>query len=215
MRPSIIIPFNGDPARKKAFDRVHRWYGGLLGWEIVVSLGDPGKPFCKGKLVNQGVEKAQGDTLVIIDADTIISTRLLKQGIENSWCRPFNRLLRFNEDGTHEVIENFDRAGGVWIIDREIFNLVGGVDDRFTWWGGEDDSFCRAVDTLYRPAVVLEGIAAHLWHPPPEGRLTFMRRDNRKLWERYCNATGDRKAMRALVDEISRPAADEPARTCS
>ncbi|QCK82219.1 hypothetical protein E5Z46_08125 [Geobacillus kaustophilus NBRC 102445] len=42
---------------------------------------------------------------------------------------------------------------------------VGGFDERFSAWGGEDDAFSSAVNTLCGHYKRLEHTIYHLWHP--------------------------------------------------
>jgi hypothetical protein len=98
---------------------------------------------------------------------------------------------------------------------REAFEAVGGWDERFRGWGGEDHSAMRAVDTLYGPHKTLPGQVLHLWHPvlSKDGLSDWVEYkeriwDNQPLAEsngslayRYSIINGDVKRMRALVDE--------------
>ncbi len=103
----------------------------------------------------------------------------------------------------------------VQIWPREAFDEVGGWDERFRGWGGEDHAIMRACDTLYWPHKTLPGQALHLWHPmlstagvsawvPWEGRMWESQTEagaNDELNGRYYGANGDRTRMRRLVDE--------------
>ena len=103
----------------------------------------------------------------------------------------------------------------VQIWPREAFDEVGGWDERFRGWGGEDHSAMRACDTLYWPHKTLPGQVLHLWHPmlSATGTESWIPWNNR-VWEnqvesgandelngRYYGANGDRERMRRLVDE--------------
>lgn len=103
----------------------------------------------------------------------------------------------------------------IQIVPREAFTCVGGWDKRFRGWGGEDHSIMRATDTLYWRHKTLPGQVLHLWHPmfSDEGTGEWFPWSKR-LWDdqekagnnfhlaaRYSKANGDRRKMRALVDE--------------
>ncbi len=103
----------------------------------------------------------------------------------------------------------------IQIWPREAFDEVGGWDERFRGWGGEDHAVMRACDTLYWPHKTLPGQVLHLWHPmistkgisswvPWEGRMWENQTKsgvNDHLNGRYYGANGDRTRMRKLVDE--------------
>lgn len=96
----------------------------------------------------------------------------------------------------------------IQIMPREAFELVGCMDPRFRGWGGEDISFVRALDTLYGKHKTVRGDVLHLWHHRiGVDYVTRMwegqdgSRANERLAMRYNRATGDRAAMRSLVDE--------------
>lgn len=100
----------------------------------------------------------------------------------------------------------------IQIMPREAFELVGGMDERFRGWGGEDVAFLRALDTLYGKHKTVHTNVLHLWHPiHNEHKVQSWTvrewvgqkksRMNDRLAARYDKATGDKVAMRLLVEE--------------
>ena len=103
----------------------------------------------------------------------------------------------------------------IQICPREAFEIVGGWDERFRGWGGEDAAALRAMDTLYAPHKTLPGQVLHVWHPQlgPNGksaqvhwkeRMWEGQSDpgaNEKLSNRYYGAYRNPEKMRKLVDE--------------
>jgi glycosyltransferase involved in cell wall biosynthesis len=103
----------------------------------------------------------------------------------------------------------------IQILPREAFEIVGGWDERFRGWGGEDHAAMRATDTLYAPHKTLPTPVYHLWHPMlgDSGKKDLVDWKERR-WEgqedsginnqlsyRYYHAYGRYKLMRKLVDE--------------
>lgn len=101
------------------------------------------------------------------------------------------------------------------ILSRAAFHMVGGWDERFRGWGGEDHAAMRATDTLYWHHKSLPDQVLHLWHPQigPQGTAAWIHWKER-MWEgqsdpaandrlswRYYHAMGNKKRMRKLVDE--------------
>ena len=96
----------------------------------------------------------------------------------------------------------------IQILPREAFDLVGGMDERFAGWGGEDVSFMHVVDTLYGKHKTTQNGVIHLWHPSKGANVKTREWEgqrgpnaNGRLAWRYSLAVGDRGKMQALVDE--------------
>src|ERR1700749_3749438 len=76
---SLLIPFSTtDPVRKKSFKWLLRyWRHELPDAEIIV--GESRSPvFCKGEALNDAVERSSGKVLVVLDADTYISGKVIE-----------------------------------------------------------------------------------------------------------------------------------------
>lgn len=149
------------------------------------------------------------------------------------WLVPYRRFFRFTEEFTMrvlasdpehplvpphpltaDVVENRERSAfGHWfgaliqMMPREAFETVGGMDERFYGWGGEDVCFARALDTLYSRHKTTTNAVYHLWHSKIgetyetrlwTGQVNPMA--NNALSLKYDRAWGDPVKMRALVD---------------
>lgn len=154
------------------------------------------------------------------------------------WYMPYNHLYRLSEvttlrlletsptepysvpspppeswreivDDTHSYGHKFGAM--VQVMPREAFFLVGGMDDRFRGWGGEDVSFLRALDTLYCQHEVATADLCHFWHERPGDNPSSRHwigqvfPTNSRLAQRYALAAGEPTFMRTLVDESSSP----------
>ncbi len=117
------------------------------------------------------------------------------------------------EDANPDIAHRYGAL--IQILPREAFEQVGGWDERFCGWGGEDHAAMRATDTLYGPHKTLPGRVFHLWHPMlgSQGKADLVdwreRRwegqagagNNNDLSYRYYHAFGNPALMRRLVDE--------------
>ena len=80
------------------------------------------------------------------------------------------------------VVQNLE-AGGSLAITRETFYAVGGFDESFVGWGGEDNEFWERAQTRkvwsfgYMPIV-------HLWHEPQPGKFKTERATSALLQQR-------------------------------
>lgn len=93
---------------------------------------------------------------------------------------------------------------GAWVLTREAYEKVGGFDERFVGWGGDDDAFVAAMDTLIGEHRRGRGFAMHLWHPRGDADFGHAHWDaNAALLRRYRRARGSEAQMRQLVAEHS------------
>jgi len=180
-----------------------------------------------------------------VDADAILhcarEIRSARTKGHRQWYVPYRQFYRLTEDASQDVLHSSpenpyqfstppppeciqDTSGsqhghwygaGIQIMPREAFEEVGGWDERFRGWGGEDHAAMRAMDTLYWRHKTLPIQFLHIWHPmlSPAGAAPWV--DWRyRMWEnqhrhginedlsgRYYGAYGDVKRMRKLVDE--------------
>lgn len=157
------------------------------------------------------------------------------------WFVPYRHIFRLNPEATERLLESDPRdplrfpsppcpsdvqdttgsghghrfGAMVTIMPREAFEFVGGMDERFRGWGGEDVSFLRALDTLWARHKNTPNDVLHLWHPkfhvddhedadaPWRSRIWGQQdhaRTNDWLAKQYDGATNKPRDMRALVD---------------
>jgi predicted glycosyltransferase involved in capsule biosynthesis len=134
---------------------------------------------------------------------------------------PVNPVTFPEKLAPEDIIHDTNPLAGHWygamihILPREAFDIVGGWDERFRGWGGEDHAAMRATDTLYWPHKTLPSKVFHVWHPMigADGiKRSVHWKDrrwegqadptiNNKLSWRYYHAFGKFEIMRRLVDE--------------
>jgi glycosyltransferase involved in cell wall biosynthesis len=180
-----------------------------------------------------------------IDADAVVhcADEIRKEAARGRrlWFVPYRKFYRLNEAASDLLLSSdpadpcmfsnppdperiqgdADPNVGHWygamaqILSRTAYNIVGGWDERFRGWGGEDHAAMRATDTLYWHHKSLPDQVLHLWHPQigPQGTASWIHWKER-MWEgqstaavndklswRYYHAMGNKKRMRKLVDE--------------
>lgn len=157
------------------------------------------------------------------------------------WFVPYRQFYRLNQDISAQLLQSdpanplifsvplaekhilgdTDPKVGHWygamiqIMPREAFDIVGGWDERFRGWGGEDHAAMRAMDTLYVQHKTLPGQVLHVWHPQlgPNGAAVVVHWKER-MWEnqeqsgandelsnRYYGAYRNPVKMRRLLEE--------------
>lgn len=130
---------------------------------------------------NIGARRATGDVLVFHDGDLCMpcdyGQQLARWLVDDDWeVASLQRFLFYSSEAASEevlrtgalsqaapecVLQNW--KGGTIALRRECFSAIGGFDEGFVDWGGEDDEFfdrCRTLKHLrfgYLPFL-------HLWH---------------------------------------------------
>ena len=145
---------------------------------------------------NVGVQKAKADIVVCHDGDIIIPKRYALEVSKYLGDKRFEvcHLQRFlfclNQKDTMYALENMavpddvmpERArqnwqGGTVAILKDAFWRIGGFDNSFVDWGGEDNEFYDRCQTLnvfkygYLPFI-------HLWHEPQQAKENSKRTRN-------------------------------------
>jgi predicted glycosyltransferase involved in capsule biosynthesis len=182
---SIIIPISlSDESRIRAFKFVEKFYQQMFPEaELLIGVCNE-LPFPKAKTINKAVETSTGEILIIADADILIDPLLLRQAVKeletHTWVIPFQRVLNITKESTQELLKvkpqwplplkvetrtrQFMGNGGINVVNRKHFEMVGGFDERFVGWGGEDDAFAYSLNHLCGHAKRLDAPVYHLWH---------------------------------------------------
>lgn len=218
---SVILPWrDGCDHRAKArewiLDRYHQHHPD---WQIVEGSCDDDAPWSKGAAVDEALAAATGDVLVIADADCWVDPEILAHaaGIasdRNRWVVPHSRVHRLDERSTEQIYDGaplrrrsfrLDKptyegfaGGGLVALHRSSYETVH-MDRRFAGWGGEDQCFGWALDTLVGPHTRLNGDLWHLYHPHalPSRRMVD---SSIELVAAYRAARGVPRLMRAVLD---------------
>lgn len=146
-------------------------------------LPQPDMPYCRSWTFNVGAKVALGNLLVLHDNDMLVpnqyAAELLaryKEGYEvinlkrfifylndAHSLRMFSANALLTDQAPEVVVQNLE-AGGSIAIARDAYFAIGGFDESFVGWGGEDNEFWERATTRrlwpygYLPIV-------HLWHP--------------------------------------------------
>ena len=156
-------------------------------YHFIYNSGD----FNKSWGINYAAKKSKGDVLIVIDADMFIDAGVLLQGVDQvrsgvDAINPYEYLVDLTQEETQALLQgdqqlNISRTheqlnrsqlrqippfcGGIFIIDRHFYFSVGGMDERFSGWGAEDDAMTLRVKANSREVRILENqMAYHLWH---------------------------------------------------
>lgn len=164
--------------------------GKLPAWVKHVHTPPPAAdmPYCRSWAFNVGVKEAQSDVLVLHDNDMLVpadySTEILakvKNGFEVVNLKRF--IFYLSEKHSTEMFDNAfaldacapesimqnSEGGGSIAIARQAYAAIGGFDESFIGWGGEDNEFWeRAKTRKLWPYAFLPIV--HLWHAAQPGK---------------------------------------------
>ena len=164
--------------------------GLLPGWVRYVHtpLPAPGMPYCRSWALNVGARAARGKVLVFHDNDMLVPQAYaaelwarsqagyevinlkrfifyLNEAHSSAVCAGDRRLTAMPAEA---IVQNTEGGGSV-AMSRDAFFAIGGYDEAFVGWGGEDNEFWqRALTRKVWPFAYLPIV--HLWHAPQPGK---------------------------------------------
>lgn len=214
----VIVPFRSDQGhRDKLWNHLKTTYWSTTPHEIVVGEHLDG-PFNRAKAINQAADR-DWDVAVIADSDTWVPLNQLNAATEmakttNRLTAAFTAVMELSQPQTSHLLDgeplpevpDFDRIrtreletqSSMLVITRALWDHIGGFDERFKGWGGEDSAMWKAAAILAGPPNRVDGFAYHMWHQPAKDKQrgpTYRR--NLNLWSRYKNATTVSELRRA------------------
>lgn len=223
MKVVTLVPYR--PAGER-----HRWlwdqtHPALVSLGYPVYTGEPrGEAWSRAEAVNVAAENAgDWDVALVGDCDTIPDPGSIVRAIEwvgstGGAARPHGQRIMLNQKGTIVFLQRgpaylerqhyFRRqwaGGGLLVVTRAAWELVGGYDESFKGWGYEDSDFNLRLlrhSTWDR----LPGSAWHLWHPTDDNkpspetteRARALQREYRYDIERWAFDKGLREPMKVL-----------------
>ncbi|QNU27141.1 glycosyltransferase [Geobacillus sp. 46C-IIa] len=223
-RVSILIPYKPDNGiRDRNFQWVKAFYETMFPEaEICVGISDE-EPFNRAQAINLAAKQATRDIFIIVDGDIFCDPHVMKEAVEQAvnapWVIPFRKIVRIGEESSRNLLNEpptwpvevadvdiihtseFTYLGGLNIISRDHFMEVGGFDERFSGWGGEDDAFSCAVNTLCGRYKRLEHTIYHLWHPPVGYENNPNGERNLALRQLYYEANNDKGKMKRVLSQ--------------
>jgi len=166
-------------------DATSRIRGALPSWvrHLHAPLSQPDAPYNRSHTFNAGARHAHGSVLLLHDNDMLVPARYCRRlldriahGYEVVNPKRFIFYLSrahseavlaggnlLDDHPAEAIVQNLE-AGGSMAITTAAFEAIGGMDEGFVGWGGEDNEFwdrCLTRPTWtwgYEPIV-------HLWHP--------------------------------------------------
>lgn len=162
----------------------------LPAWVRLVHTPPPAAdmPYCRAWTFNLGAQHARAEVLVLHDNDMPVPADYaawilarIAQGYEvvnpkrfvfylgeAHTQAVFARGADWLEEAPEAIVQNLEGGGSV-AITRQAFEAIGGLDESFIGWGGEDNEFWERAQT--RRVWPWAGLPlVHLWHAAQPGK---------------------------------------------
>ena len=178
---------------------------------------DPNMPYCRSWTFNVGARHARGKVLVLHDNDMLVPVDYaacildrVRRGydvvnlkrfifyLSQAHTREiFDGTASFLDAAPEVIVQNLEGGGSI-AITREGYDKIGGMDESFIGWGGEDNEFWERAQTLQVwPWANLSLV--HLWHAAQPGKQDAEFETSIKYWEYSKISPLERiSALRAL-----------------
>jgi hypothetical protein len=217
MKSVILAPFRGDDA-----ERTRNWSYAKEQWAklaLPIAVGDSrGSHFGRAAALNTAAGRAgDWDVALVTDADIALGSTdqanaaIMRAYRTGAYTVAYSVLNYLSDLGTGQLILGDDPSdcsfdspsiGLTWeccfAVRRDVWDEVGGFDERFDGYGGQGLAFYYAAATFGgRERIV--GAAYHMSHPLVVREADPHFPDNVALVARYLEAADDPTAMREVL----------------
>lgn len=194
---SALIPFrSADPQRIALWDFLRPQWEALPGVQLCTTADtdDPPARFSYARGANRCRALATGDVLLVHGADQLPPNRATWARIRSEmamrpWMAVYAATLEIGQWPTRLILQGFDpdrlEAGRtldhcvpILALRPDVWDDLGGMDERHVGWGGEDLVFRLALRALYPDGNdVGQGTMRALWHEPAPRDLAAANHD--------------------------------------
>jgi len=221
-----IIPYRDEQSRRETFAFVASWAARQFSKVHIICV-NRSETLNKSKLFNTGIKNVDSKSLIaLIDADMFATDETVRKAIamartSKGITYPYTDIIRMTRISTKSFLQtkSLDSCegtmmshtpGGYMFMPANSIIEVGGFDERYVEWGGEDDAIRAAIhygigkedqrvpDTIY-----------HLWHK----ENPIKRRQNMEPIQQYEGA--NIKDIAEIVSNYSDDRITEQIKTCA
>lgn len=222
MNPVILVGRRSDGGRRDLiWTFCKRFWTEHLEWPIYEGFHDEGS-FSLSAASNQAARLAniytpEWDVALYVGADFIVGDPRQAPWAADLALRKeqlvfaHNAQFRLSLEGTDAALAgadytqadmesgpHFNTFSGVLALPRDLWEEVGGFDERFESWGWEDLAFWASCSAMRRGFERIEGTLYHLWHERSEEVDDHA---NEPLGRRYLDAKTNRFLMTQILGE--------------
>ena len=199
-------------ARAEIESKLPRWV------RYVHTPTDAERSYCRSATFNAGAATARGPILILHDNDMLVPERYAAEVVSRvrqgwNFVDPKRFIFYVNEDDTRRffgggvlrrefattVAQNL--RGGSVAATAPAFFAIGGFDEDFVGWGGEDLEFWERASAYGGACAFGHLPLIHLWHPPQKGKA----QPDAPSVERYSRVRSIPPAERIRRLLLSRP----------
>jgi len=230
----ILVPRRPDHGiRDRIWQHLHHEWA-KHGYEIIEGHHDTYEgPFNRARAINRAARHAgDWDLALILDSDVWVPPANLEKARQAAldtgklsyphtawWCTSedarddiLGGTLHLDDwdtwpDGAWSTRTPLSQSSLMWVR-RDLYDEVGGYDERFIGWGAEDWGWHKACTTLRDGEERIDAPVVHLHHPVCEESRAANASEPNKLHDanvergkQYLRAAGNKKAIHKLIRE--------------
>ncbi|MFE4513404.1 glycosyltransferase family 2 protein [Kitasatospora sp. NPDC056783] len=186
---AIVIPWrSGTAERNRHHQTVRDQLRGLFPDATHLDVDSGHTRFSRAASRNRGValaDQAGAEVVVLCDADTLVEEEALRAAVsaarrDDRLHLPYTWKRYLSPRGTRECLDGVpfsechaesetEGKASAMAIRPTAWFAAGGMDERFTGWGFEDEAFRISTGVILGPAIRHKGVVVHLWHPKEKG----------------------------------------------
>lgn len=229
MRVVVLVPRRSDGGRRDHLWSylAARWATECPDWPVFEGHHDDGGAFNRSAAINAAASAAgDWDVAILADSDTFVGTDQLHAAVQSAARTgritfAYDRFAYLSRRMSDRVMEGYQGNwwdGVVWtmpgtcssmvVVTRQLFDAVGGFDEGFVGWGGEDVAFSLSCQALGDGFDRITGDVWHLYHDPAP-------HTHDHEWphrvSRYAQCDGNPELITRLLHELGVIATPEPA----
>jgi glycosyltransferase involved in cell wall biosynthesis len=181
----VLIPYRPDSGHR---DRLwahlsNEYWSALPQYRPYLEEGPQG-PFNRSAAINAAARRAGNwDVAVIADSDTWAPPEQLDEAVRlarrtGRLVSSLTSVVQLSQDYTESLLSgtpgtlstervrtlDIETESSMIVVPRVLWERIGGFDEKFVGWGGEDNAFWRAATILGGAPLRVDGSAFHLWH---------------------------------------------------
>lgn len=219
----MLVPRRDDGAhRDRLWAWCRNYWGRILDWPIIEGHHDGPEPFSRALATNRAALNVSSkdhawDVAVIADSDVYTSLMQMMTAARAAYVYgaaiPYRQFGIIGKEETLDVISNklhytavtprvtfpyphdpsTASVGGLTFVRRDMWEEVGGMDERFIGWGPEDRAFELTLRTIIGQMPRASGTAYGFWHAKSrdKNKASSTYRANKLLWDEYQERARD------------------------
>lgn len=181
--PVFLVPYRSDGGwRDQLWRFVQSWWEEQTPGATFYVGASPAGPFNRSAAINAAARSGPWDTAVVLDADVVAAGDQVLRAVEIAEATgrltlAFDRYVGLNRTYTVKLLNGWRgdlmkgkfrtsdaHESSIVAVRRDLWEEVGGFDERFVGWGQEDVSFAHTARLLRGWIERTPGKVYHLWH---------------------------------------------------